>query len=157
MPLKLRAVVVAGPALSAMAAGIVAAQPPQYDPRYEPPRTPWGDPDLQGKWPGTAMVGVPMRRNPEFEERNQLTEQEYQQEVLRRGRQAETDLADFELENADSTPGYVAIRNEMIHEARLIPVDGQPHADPAIRMWMGDSRGRSGSNRTIGSQVIGKL
>jgi hypothetical protein len=35
----------------------------------------------------------------------------------------------------------VAIRNEMIHEARIIPLDGRPHADPAIRMWLGDSRG----------------
>ena len=24
------------------------------------PRTPWGDPDLQGVWPGTAMMGVPI-------------------------------------------------------------------------------------------------
>jgi hypothetical protein len=39
-------------------------------------------------------------------------------------------------------PGYVVIRNEMIHEARVIPLDGSPHADPNVRMWMGDSRGR---------------
>jgi hypothetical protein len=39
-------------------------------------------------------------------------------------------------------PGYVAIRNEMIHEVRTIPLDGRPHADPSVRMWMGDSRGR---------------
>jgi len=38
-------------------------------------------------------------------------------------------------------PGYVIIRNEMIHEARVIPLDGSPHADAGIRMWMGDSRG----------------
>jgi hypothetical protein len=39
-------------------------------------------------------------------------------------------------------PGYVAFRNEMIHEARIIPLDGRPHPGPAIRMYMGDSRGR---------------
>jgi hypothetical protein len=39
-------------------------------------------------------------------------------------------------------PGLVVIRNEMIHEARLIPLDGGPHAPAAIKMWMGDSRGR---------------
>lgn len=39
-------------------------------------------------------------------------------------------------------PGYVVIRSEMIHEARLIPLDDTPHAGEAIRMWMGDSRGR---------------
>jgi hypothetical protein len=39
-------------------------------------------------------------------------------------------------------PGWVALRNEMIHEARLIPLDGRPHAPSAIRAYMGDSRGR---------------
>jgi hypothetical protein len=39
-------------------------------------------------------------------------------------------------------PGMVAIRHEMIHEARLIPLNGGPHRSPAIRGYMGDSRGR---------------
>ena len=39
-------------------------------------------------------------------------------------------------------PGVVVIRNEMIHEARVIPIDGSAHAGTGVRMWMGDSRGR---------------
>ena len=39
------------------------------------------------------------------------------------------------------TPGYVTIVQEMIHEARIIPLDGRPHADKSIHLWMGDSRG----------------
>src|SRR5579864_910799 len=39
------------------------------------------------------------------------------------------------------SPGYVMIMQEMIHEARIIPLDGRPHVDPNIRLWMGDSRG----------------
>jgi hypothetical protein len=39
-------------------------------------------------------------------------------------------------------PGYVAIRYEMIHETRIIPLDGRPHAGKAIRLDMGDARGR---------------
>jgi hypothetical protein len=39
-------------------------------------------------------------------------------------------------------PGVVVIRNEMIHEARVIPLDGTPHAGAGVQMWMGDSRGR---------------
>jgi hypothetical protein len=237
MPTTLRTAGIALLALGGIAAGTAPAQP-QYDPNYAPPRTPWGDPDLQGRWPGTDMVGVPMQRNEAFGERNWLTEEEFQEEVARRERQAATDLAEFELEDADSTPGgavggpvsppphwlergepqfqaslivdppngrypdrvqqagggrggfgggrggfggnradsyldrsnydrcitrgiagsvlpviynngneiiqgpgYVAIRNEMIHEARVIPLDGRPYADAAIRMWMGDSRG----------------
>jgi hypothetical protein len=37
--------------------------------------------------------------------------------------------------------GYVAIQYEMIHETRIIPLDGQPHAGRNIRFDMGDARG----------------
>jgi hypothetical protein len=39
-------------------------------------------------------------------------------------------------------PGYVAIRYEMIHDARVIPLGGGPHVSPKIRSYFGDSRGR---------------
>ena len=38
-------------------------------------------------------------------------------------------------------PGYVAIRYEMIHDARVIPLDSRPHLPSAIRSYFGDSRG----------------
>ena len=38
-------------------------------------------------------------------------------------------------------PGFVIIRNEMIHETRVIPLDGRPHVGTKIRSYMGDSRG----------------
>ena len=38
-------------------------------------------------------------------------------------------------------PGYVIIHNEMIHDARIVPLDGRPHAPASIRRWQGDSRG----------------
>jgi len=38
--------------------------------------------------------------------------------------------------------GDVVIRNEMIHETRIIPVDGRPHLGATIRSYMEDSRGR---------------
>jgi hypothetical protein len=40
------------------------------------------------------------------------------------------------------TPGYIMIVQEMIHEARIIPLDGRPHAASAITSYLGDSRGR---------------
>jgi hypothetical protein len=39
------------------------------------------------------------------------------------------------------TPDYVAIRYEMIHETRIIPLDGRAHVSPKIRTYMGDARG----------------
>ena len=40
------------------------------------------------------------------------------------------------------TPDHVAIVMEMIHETRIIPLDGRPHVADGIRQWLGDSRGR---------------
>ena len=38
-------------------------------------------------------------------------------------------------------PGYVSIRYEMIHDARVIPLDNRPHVSSKIRPFFGDSRG----------------
>ena len=40
------------------------------------------------------------------------------------------------------SPGYVVIAPEMIHSARIIPVDGRSHIGGNLRHWLGDSRGR---------------
>jgi hypothetical protein len=39
------------------------------------------------------------------------------------------------------SPGNVTILVEMIHDARIIPTDGQPHLPSNVRQWLGDSRG----------------
>jgi len=38
-------------------------------------------------------------------------------------------------------PGYVAITHEMVHDTRIIPLDGRPGLSPKIHQWFGDSRG----------------
>src|SRR5580700_308370 len=45
--------------------------------------------------------------------------------------------------------GWVVIVNEMIHEHRLVPLDGRPHADANIRLWQGDSRGHWEGNTLV--------
>jgi hypothetical protein len=45
--------------------------------------------------------------------------------------------------------GVVVIYYEMIHEARMIPVDGRPHLPQAFRFWNGDSRGRWEGNTLV--------
>jgi hypothetical protein len=40
------------------------------------------------------------------------------------------------------TPDHVAILVEMIHDTRIIPLDGRAHVGDNIRQWLGDSRGR---------------
>src|SRR5712692_1980206 len=40
------------------------------------------------------------------------------------------------------TRDYVVIHNEMVHNARIVPLDGRPHLPTHLRQWNGDSRGR---------------
>jgi hypothetical protein len=236
--------------LSALAAAIalislpIAGQAPAANAKaktakaYVPPKTPWGDPDLEGVWPGN--MGVPMQRNANLGERATLTDEEYAAKQVQAAKQAKADaestvasdskigigppsywtergkptrqtslivdppngrLPDLTAEavkyrkearggkgmpgewkgEADSYddlniyyrcisrgllgsvipvvynngnqivqgPGYVAFRNEMIHESRVIPLDGRPHVNPAIKMVMGDSRGRWEGNDLV--------
>ena len=39
------------------------------------------------------------------------------------------------------TPDHVVIFTEMIHEARVVPLDGRPHLPEDMHQWLGDSRG----------------
>jgi len=45
--------------------------------------------------------------------------------------------------------GFVSIMQEMVHEARVIPLDGRPHASPNIRTYMGDPRGHWEGNTLV--------
>ena len=213
---------------------------------YMPPRTPWGDPDLQGIWPSTDMVGVPFERPTQFGTRLFLTEAEFKEREAQADKQAKLDVLDFDLQNppaeivalgdvggvtsppphwlerglpsrqtslivepangrmpamtpegaarqktaggtytkqtgfksADElgpydrcisrgvvgsmmpvvynngneiiqAPGYVAFRNEMIHETRIIPLDGRPTPPASIKSYMGVSRARFEGNTLV--------
>jgi hypothetical protein len=193
-----------------------AAAPARPAGRYVVPRTPWGDPDLQGLWPSIDMQGTPYERPPELVGKPTLDDEEFAVRVnaqsgRRRGwgeqgkpsrqaslivepadgrlppltpegqRRFETARSTYYLDFPDAVvhhpfdnfedlgvydrcitrgvlasmmptaynmgneifqiPGYVIIRNEMIHETRSIPLDGRPHIGSAIRQYMGDSRG----------------
>ena len=47
------------------------------------------------------------------------------------------------------SPGYVVINPEMIHSARIIPLDGRPHLNKSLRQWLGDTRGRFDGNTLV--------
>ncbi|MCU1336800.1 MAG: hypothetical protein JWO19_2381 [Bryobacterales bacterium] len=205
---------------------------------YTPPKTPWGDPDLEGVWPGN--MGVPMQRPAALGERATLTDEEFAAKEAQAKKQAQADsesvatsdtrvgigppsywtergrptrqtslivdppngrLPDLtaaavkyrkearggkgmpgewkgEADSYDDLniyyrcisrgllgsvipvvynngnqivqgPGYVVFRNEMIHESRVIPLDGRPHISPTIKMVMGDSRGHWEGNDLV--------
>ena len=195
--------------LAAVTAGSLSAQ--------STPRTPWGDPDLQGTWPGGPVFSVPFERAPELGTRATLTGEELAKrnadidaqirgvagvanfwpelghtppqtslivepengrlpaltEDGARRAKAWRVIADpaypaasaSELRPYDrcitrgvlgsafpnqygsgmqihQSPGFVVIRHEMVHEARVIPLDSRPHLSSTIRSYMGDPRGR---------------
>ena len=47
------------------------------------------------------------------------------------------------------TSQYVVIYSEMIHDTRIIPLDGRPHISKNIRQWLGDSRGHWEGNTLV--------
>ena len=46
-------------------------------------------------------------------------------------------------------PHAFVIYTEMIHDARIVWMDGRPHLPPSIRLWLGDSRGRWDGNTLV--------
>src|SRR5215216_324471 len=52
-------------------------------PRYVTPKTPWGEPDLQGVWSSDDNDGIPMSRPAQFGNRLYQTEQENAERVER--------------------------------------------------------------------------
>jgi hypothetical protein len=47
------------------------------------------------------------------------------------------------------SPGYVVVFQELIHEPRIIPLDGRDHLPKDVGQWLGDSRGRWEGNTLV--------
>ena len=228
--------VVAGLAASAMTAVPALADQQRSDltkevkSSYAPPKTPWGDPDIQGMWPVAHLQGTPFQRAAKDGDREYLTDEEFKAQDERQKKFADryneeiksnkigmghwaeigeatrrtsllvipangqlpamTELgkersakmrssyqditwdspADFDSWDRCVTrgmpasmfpfmynngievlqaPGYVVIRLEMVHEARVIPLDGRPALPQSILQWMGSSRGHWEGNTLV--------
>jgi hypothetical protein len=93
------------------------------------PRTPWGDPDLQGNWSGTELIGVPLDRDPALGTRSVLTDEEF---LARRTRLLENASPDnIEATNFGAESELAATRSR---QASLVvdPPDGRrPSRTPA--------------------------
>jgi hypothetical protein len=201
---------------AATSAGGASVRAPKPAGKWIVPRTPWGDPDLQGLWPSIDMQGTPYERPPELAGKAVLDDEEFATRAAAQGgrprgwgergkpshqaslivepadgrlppltpegqRRYETARSTYYLDFPDAVvhhpfdnfddlgvydrcitrgvlasmmptaynmgneifqiPGYVIVRNEMIHETRSIPLDGRPHIGARIRQYMGDSRG----------------
>ena len=83
---------------------------PQPAPGFVQPKTPWGDPDLQGFWPGVEMVGVPLQRPARFGARNVLTERNSQSAPRNRDRRGIARCRDRRVHRGDDPTAPSAVR-----------------------------------------------
>jgi hypothetical protein len=69
---------------------------------YKAPKTPWGEPDLQGTWNANDLQGIPMQRAESVGTRYRLSDDEYTQRVAQRDQNVANDNSDeFTLERAE--------------------------------------------------------
>src|SRR5262245_7346090 len=79
----------------------------QTNKAWTPPKTPWGDPDLQGQWP--AVANIPMQRPASFGTRAFLTDEELIQREQQSQRQQQSDTETHAKDNQSITinpPSY---------------------------------------------------
>jgi len=188
---------------------------------FDPPRTPWGHPDLQGIWTSNAVMGVPVERRKETLTAEDIERRE-RRAALRQEQEPNADVnivwdepeterrfqlpslvvdppngripvtaemqkavddwvpthygigiqswADLDLWDRCITKGFptvmapmgynnayeimqtedfVAIRYEIIHDLRIIPLTDTPPLHENIRQYWGDSRGRWEGNTLV--------
>src|SRR5439155_736805 len=123
-------------------AGATGARTNASPPRaYAAPRTPDGQPDLQGIW--TNATYTPLERPKNVTKEFYTPEEALSARCILMDRNGPPMLGgaynnDYQIMQA---PGYVMILTEMLHDARIIPLDGRPHLPPNVRQWTGSSRG----------------
>lgn len=91
---------VPGAALGAMLL-MTAIAAAQGQGTYKAPRTPWGDPDLQGIWNGNDLQGIPMQRAESLGTRTVLNDEEYRQRVAQRDAQLALAEEEFTFDRAE--------------------------------------------------------
>lgn len=100
-------------------------------PAWKQPKTPLGDPDLQGLWPTTNLnFNVPLQRDPKLGTRAVLTDEEYKEREAQSVSRAAADKEEFAKEDTrigTGPPSYWVERGKPIRQASLIvdPPDGR--------------------------------
>ena len=145
-------------AMTGALAGLIAVATSAQGPAV--PKTPWGDPDLQGTFSSEAELSVPFERQAQYGERRFLTDAEYAQRRAQADKQLASDSADFDLETADrsnagavgsatSPPPHWLERGKVSRRTSIVidPPDGR--LPPLAQSRPGTGRGRAGGAGTF--------
>src|SRR6188508_2632779 len=89
------------------------------------PKTPWGDPDIQGLWPSGDWRRVPLQRPENLGTRSELTPQEFEERERQAATDSAADAAEFATEATTATinnspPSYWQDRGSAKLQASLI-------------------------------------
>ena len=155
---------VRGVMMAAYVAATVASLSSQAPPStpgnaYTPPRTPWGDPDLQGIWPGTDMVSVPFERPAQFGNRLFLTEEEFKAREAQAAKQQNWTSLDFDLREAARRDrrarrrGWRDVAAAALARARPAVEAVLAHRRSARWQHAGDDSGRCGATEDRGRNL----
>src|SRR5215204_87483 len=150
----------AGLIAAAVIGSVTSAQGPAV------PKTPWGDPDLQGTYSSEAELAVPFERPTQYGTRRLLTDAEMAQRLADADKQRLSDNAEFDLETADtrnagavgsatSPPPHWLERGKVSRRTSLVidPPDGR--LPPAAQSRAGRGRGAGGAGTFAGLGAFG--
>jgi hypothetical protein len=148
--------------IAALIGNVTSAQGPAV------PKTPWGDPDLQGTFSSEAELSVPFERQAQYGDRRFLTDAEYAQRRTQADKQLASDSADFDLETADrsnagavgsatSPPPHWLERGKVSRRTSLVvdPPDGRLPPLAQSRPGAGRGRGAGGAGTFAGLGAFG--
>jgi hypothetical protein len=154
--MKYRIVVVAAGVL--MAAVALTAQTSSTASKakssYVPPKTPWGDPDLQGIWP--AAFNIPMSRPANLKDKEVLSDAEFEQAKAARVKQSSDTREQFEGQVTINPPSYWSEGGTIAKQTSLVvdPPDGrQPGMTPEARKIVQAERGGLGPGQHFPDKV----
>jgi hypothetical protein len=91
--------------------------------KWAPPKTPWGEPDLQGLWPSGDWRRVPLQRPEALGTRDTLTPEEFEQRERQAVADSEADSEEFAADDAkinNTPPSYWQDRGSAKLQASLI-------------------------------------
>ena len=108
---------------------------------YDVPKTPWGDPDMQGVWTGNSAHGIPLERPVDTAEIEALTPEEAE---ARRERGTLGSIWGYEREWRDTTLGYVKTAPSTQVAMIIDPPDGRvPPMTPQAEARVATAQGRA--------------
>ncbi len=121
---------------------------------YTPPKTPWGDPDLQGNWP--AQFNIPMQRAGALKDKEVLSDEEFTQTEAKAEQQSENTQKQYEHQITINPPLYWTEGGKRTKQTSVVidPPDGRiPPLTPQAKQILASERGGLGPGQHFPDKV----